>query len=202
MIAIADYGAGNMASVGKALAFLGENPVITGDPDEIKKADKVIVPGVGAFEDAMKKLNNLGLVKTLREYAALGRPIFGICLGLQLFFESSEESQENVEGLGLLPGKLVKFPEKKGFKIPHMGWNSLHIKEGSRLFAGIPDESYVYFVHSYYLQAKNEEDVAATSEYIVPFHAAVESGNIFATQFHPEKSGEVGLSILKNFLNL
>ena len=202
MIAIADYGAGNMASVGKALAFLGENPVITGDPDEIKKADKVIVPGVGAFEDAMKKLNNLGLVKTLREYAASGRPIFGICLGLQLFFESSEESQENVEGLGLLPGKLVKFPEKKGFKIPHMGWNSLHIKEGSRLFAGIPDESYVYFVHSYYLQAKNEEDVAATSEYIVPFHAAVESGNIFATQFHPEKSGEVGLSILKNFLNL
>ncbi len=202
MIAIADYGAGNMASVGKALAFLGENPVITGDPDEIKKADKVIVPGVGAFEDAMKKLNNLGLVKTLREYAASGRPIFGICLGLQLFFESSEESQENVEGLGLLPGKLVKFPEKKGFKIPHMGWNSLHIKEGSKLFAGIPDESYVYFVHSYYLQAKNEEDVAATSEYIVPFHAAVESGNIFATQFHPEKSGEVGLSILKNFLNL
>ena len=202
MIAIADYGAGNMASVGKALAFLGETPVITGDPDEIKKADKVIVPGVGAFEDAMKKLNNIGLVKTLREYAASGRPIFGICLGLQLFFESSEESQENVEGLGLLPGKLVKFPEKKGFKIPHMGWNSLHIKEGSRLFAGIPDESYVYFVHSYYLQAKNEEDVAATSEYIVPFHAAVESGNIFATQFHPEKSGEVGLSILKNFLNL
>ena len=202
MIAIADYGAGNMASVGKALAFLGENPVITGDPNEIKKADKVIVPGVGAFEDAMKKMNNLGLVKTLREYAASGRPIFGICLGLQLFFESSEESQENVEGLGLLPGKLVKFPEKKGFKIPHMGWNSLHIKEGSKLFAGIPDESYVYFVHSYYLQAKNEEDVAATSEYIVPFHAAVESGNIFATQFHPEKSGEVGLSILKNFLNL
>lgn len=202
MIAIADYGAGNMASVGKALAFLGETPVITGDPDEIKKADKVIVPGVGAFEDAMKKMNNLGLVKTLREYAASGRPIFGICLGLQLFFESSEESQENVEGLGLLPGKLVKFPEKEGFKIPHMGWNSLHIKEGSRLFAGIPDESYVYFVHSYYLQAKNEEDVAATSEYIVPFHAAVESGNIFATQFHPEKSGEVGLSILKNFLNL
>lgn len=202
MIAIADYGAGNMASVGKALAFLGENPVITGDPNEIKKADKVIVPGVGAFEDAMKKMNNLGLVKTLREYAASGRPIFGICLGLQLFFESSEESQENVEGLGLLPGKLVKFPEKEGFKIPHMGWNSLHIKEGSRLFAGIPDESYVYFVHSYYLQAKNEEDVAATSEYIVPFHAAVESGNIFATQFHPEKSGEVGLSILKNFLNL
>ncbi len=202
MIAIADYGAGNMASVGKALAFLGENPVITGDPDEIKKADKVIVPGVGAFEDAMKKMNNLGLVKTLREYAASGRPIFGICLGLQLFFESSEESQENVEGLGLLPGKLVKFPEKEGFKIPHMGWNSLHIKEGSRLFAGIPDQSYVYFVHSYYLQAKNEEDVAATSEYIVPFHAAVESGNIFATQFHPEKSGEVGLSILKNFLNL
>ena len=202
MIAIADYGAGNMASVGKALAFLGETPVITGDPDEIKKADKVIVPGVGAFEDAMKKMNNLGLVKTLREYAASGRPIFGICLGLQLFFESSEESQENVEGLGLLPGKLVKFPEKEGFKIPHMGWNSLHIKEGSRLFAGIHDESYVYFVHSYYLQAKNEEDVAATSEYIVPFHAAVESGNIFATQFHPEKSGEVGLSILKNFLNL
>ncbi|MCR4605135.1 MAG: imidazole glycerol phosphate synthase subunit HisH [Eubacterium sp.] len=202
MIAIADYGAGNMASVGKALKFLGENPVVTSDSEEIKKADKVIVPGVGAFEDAMNRMNNLGLTEVLREYAASGRPIFGICLGLQLFFEESEESKNRVEGLGLLPGKLVKFPAKEGYKIPHMGWNSLKIKEGSKLFAGIPDESYVYFVHSYFLQAKNEGDVAATSEYIVPFHAAVESGNIFATQFHPEKSGEVGLKILKNFVEL
>ena len=202
MIAIADYGAGNMASVGKALAFLGETPVITGDPDEIKKADKVIVPGVGAFEDAMKKMNNLGLVKTLREYAASGRPIFGICLGLQLFFESSEESQENVEGLGLLPGKLVKFPEKEGFKIPHMGWNSLHIKEGSRLFAGIPDESYVYFVHSFYAECEDNDNVLLSCDYGFRFAAAVYQENVYGTQFHPEKSHDFGLNLFGNFVAL
>ena len=202
MIAIVDYGAGNVASVGKALAFLGEKPVVTRDIDEIMSADKVIVPGVGAFEDAMGRMEKYNLVDVLREFAASGKPILGICLGLQIFFEKSEESEKNVDGLGLIPGKIVKFPAKEGYKIPHMGWNSIKINKNSRLLSGIPDDSYFYFVHSYYLQAEDVNDVAATSEYIVPFHAAAERGNIFATQFHPEKSGDVGLEVLKNFIRL
>jgi len=202
MIAIVDYDAGNIKSVEKALQYIGENPVVTRDVDTIMQADKVIVPGVGAFEDAMQKMNHYGLVEVLRNVAKKGTPIMGICLGLQLFFERSDESPNNVEGLGILPGQIVKFPETEGFKIPHMGWNSISINPKSRLFKGIPNESYVYFVHSYYLQAKCEEDVAATTDYIVNVHAAVERGNIFATQFHPEKSGDVGLQILKNFVSL
>ena len=202
MIAIVDYDAGNIKSVEKALQYIGENPIVTRDVDKIMQADKVIVPGVGAFEDAMEKMNRYHLTKVLQEVAKKGTPILGICLGLQLFFETSEESPNQVNGLGLLPGEIVKFPEAEGFKIPHMGWNSISINPNSRLFKGIKEDSYVYFVHSYYLQAECKEDVAATTDYIVTVHAAVERGNIFATQFHPEKSGEVGLQILKNFVSM
>ena len=202
MIAIRDYDAGNIKSVEKALEHIGADCRITRDIDKIKTADKVIVPGVGAFEDAMNKMNHYGLTEVLREIAGGGTPIMGICLGLQLFFERSEESEHDVEGLGLLPGEIVRFPEKEGYKIPHMGWNSLTINPDSRLLKGIPQDSYVYFVHSYYLKAKNREDVAATTDYIVNVHAAVEHDNIFATQFHPEKSGDIGLQILKNFVAL
>lgn len=202
MIAIVDYDAGNIKSVEKALQYIGENPIVTRDIETIMQADKVIVPGVGAFEDAMEKMNHYGLVEVLRNVAKKGTPILGICLGLQLFFDRSEESPNDVEGLGILPGSIVKFPEKEGFKIPHMGWNSISINPNSRLFKGIAENSYVYFVHSYYLKAECEEDVAATTEYIVTVHAAVERDNVFATQFHPEKSGDVGLQILKNFVSL
>lgn len=191
MIAIVDYDAGNIKSVEKALQFLGQEPVVTRDKETLLQAEKVIVPGVGAFGDAMGKMHQYGLVEVLREIAAKGTPLLGICLGLQLFFESSEETP-GVEGLGLLPGKIVRIPDKEGFKIPHMGWNSIQINPASRLLKGIEEGAYVYFVHSYYLQAENEADVAATTDYVVNIHAAAEHENIFATQFHPEKSGEIG----------
>lgn len=201
MIAIVDYDAGNIKSVEKALQFLGQEPVVTRDKETLLQAEKVIVPGVGAFGDAMGKMHQYGLVEVLREIAAKGTPLLGICLGLQLFFESSEETP-GVEGLGLLPGKIVRIPDKEGFKIPHMGWNSIQINPASRLLKGIEEGAYVYFVHSYYLQAENEADVAATTDYVVNIHAAAEHENILATQFHPEKSGEIGLRILKNFIEL
>lgn len=201
MIAIVDYDAGNIKSVEKALQFLGQESVVTRDKETLLQAEKVIVPGVGAFGDAMGKMHQYGLVEVLREIAAKGTPLLGICLGLQLFFESSEETP-GVEGLGLLPGKIVRIPDKEGFKIPHMGWNSIQINPASRLLKGIEEGAYVYFVHSYYLQAENEADVAATTDYVVNIHAAAEHENIFATQFHPEKSGEIGLQILKNFIEL
>ena len=201
MIAIVDYDAGNIKSVEKALQFLGQEPVVTRDKETLLQAEKVIVPGVGAFGDAMGKMHQYGLVEVLREIAAKGTPLLGICLGLQLFFESSEETP-GVEGLGLLPGKIVRIPDKEGFKIPHMGWNSIQINPASRLLKGIEEGAYVYFVHSYYLQAENEADVAATTDYVVNIHAAAEHENIFATRFHPEKSGEIGLRILKNFIEL
>lgn len=201
MIAIVDYDAGNIKSVEKALQFLGEEPIVTREKETLLQADKVIVPGVGAFGDAMEKMHQYGLVEVLREIAGKGTPILGICLGLQLFFESSEETP-GVEGLGLLPGKIVRIPDKEGFKIPHMGWNSIRINPASRLLKGIEEGAYVYFVHSYYLQAENEADVAAMTDYVVNIHAAAEHDNIFATQFHPEKSGEIGLQILKNFIEL
>lgn len=201
MIAIVDYDAGNIKSVEKALQFLGQEPVVTRDKETLLQAEKVIVPGVGAFGDAMGKMHQYGLVEVLREIAAKGTPLLGVCLGLQLFFESSEETP-GVEGLGLLPGKIVRIPDKEGFKIPHMGWNSIQINPASRLLRGIEEGAYVYFVHSYYLQAENEADVAATTDYVVNIHAAAEHENIFATQFHPEKSGEIGLRILKNFIEL
>ena len=201
MIAIIDYDAGNLKSVEKALQYLGEECIVTRDKEKLLKADKIILPGVGAFGDAMEKLHKFGLVDVIHKLVKENKPFLGICLGLQHMFESSEEGP-GVKGLGLLPGKIVKFPEKEGFKIPHMGWNSIDVKEGSRLFKGVSNNSYVYFVHSYYLQAENENDVAATTEYITHVHASVEHDNIFACQFHPEKSGDVGLRILKNFCEL
>ncbi len=200
MIAIIDYDAGNIKSVEKALQYLGEEAVITRDAGEILMADKVILPGVGAFGDAMEKLNRYGLVPVIHEVVEKGIPFLGICLGLQLMFESSEEAP-GVEGLGLLKGKIVRIPEGDGLKVPHMGWNSLSFPKKGRLFAGIPENSYVYFVHSYYLQAE-EDIVTATAEYGVTIHASVEKGNVFACQFHPEKSSHTGLTILKNFIEL
>lgn len=201
MTAIIDYDAGNLKSVEKALAALGEKTVVTRDREEILAADRVILPGVGAFGDAMERLRQYGLVEVIRQAAASGKPFLGICLGLQLMFERSEES-EGVEGLGIFKGEILKIPDHPGLKIPHMGWNSLSIKPGSRLFSGIPQQAYVYFVHSYYLRAADEAIVAASTEYSTHIHAAVESGNIFACQFHPEKSSGLGLQILKNFVSL
>lgn len=201
MIAIIDYDAGNLKSVEKALVSLGETPVITREKDVIQSADKVILPGVGAFGDAMEKLHQYGLVDVIRQVAKSGTPLLGICLGLQLLFESSEESP-GVEGLGICKGKILRIPAKDGLKIPHMGWNSLDIKPEARLFKGLEGNPYVYFVHSYYLKAADEGIVAATTEYTTHIHASVESGNVFACQFHPEKSSDVGLKILKNFASL
>lgn len=201
MIAIIDYDAGNIKSVEKALQYLGEEAVITRDREEILNSDKVILPGVGAFGDAMEKLHQYRLVDTIQEVVDRRIPFLGICLGLQLMFESSDEAS-GVEGLGLLPGKILRIPKKGDMKIPHMGWNDIKIKEGAKLFAGLEDHPYVYFVHSYYLQADDPSIVAATTEYGVTIHASVEKDNIFACQFHPEKSSTVGLQILKNFIAL
>lgn len=198
MIAIIDYDAGNLKSVEKALLYLGEECKCTRDVQEILQADKVILPGVGAFGDAMEKLGSFGLVDVIRRVAKENKPFLGICLGLQLMFGSSDEAP-GVKGLSLLPGKIVAFPEKDGYKIPHMGWNSLTTKQDARLFQGVEKNPYVYFVHSYYLEAEEESDIAATTEYITQVHASVEHENLFACQFHPEKSGETGLKILKNF---
>lgn len=201
MIAIIDYDAGNLKSVEKALQYLGEECKCTRDAQEILKADKVILPGVGAFGDAMERLENFGLVDVIQRVVKESKPFLGICLGLQLMFESSDEAP-GVQGLSLLPGKIVAFPEKEGYKIPHMGWNSLVVKQGARLFQGVEENPYVYFVHSFYLEAEEKSDVMATTEYITQVHASVEHGNLFACQFHPEKSGETGLKMLKNFCAL
>lgn len=198
MTAIIDYDAGNLRSVEKALQALGEETVITRDRDEILSADRVILPGVGAFGDAMEKLHQYGLVEVIRQVVKNGTPFLGICLGLQLLFEESEESQ-GVLGLGILKGKIRRIPDTPGLKIPHMGWNSLILRPGTRLFSGLGEEPYVYFVHSYYLEAADPEIVAASADYGVVIHAAVESGNVFACQFHPEKSSKWGLKILENF---
>lgn len=201
MITIIDYDAGNLKSVQKALDHLGEASVITRDRDEILAADKVVLPGVGAFGDAMEKLHRFELVNTIYDVIDKKTPFLGICLGLQLMFERSDEC-DGVSGLGLLPGEIVKIPANGDLKIPHMGWNSLDIRPGTRLLDGIDSQAYVYFVHSYYLKAARAEDVAARTFYGVDIHAAVERGNIFACQFHPEKSSDVGLKILKNFASL
>ena len=201
MIAIIDYDAGNIKSVEKALLKLGQEVKITADAEEILAADKVILPGVGAFGDAMENLKKRGLDAVIHQVAEKGTPFLGICLGQQLLFESSDEAP-GVEGLGLLKGQIRKIPAAEGLKIPHMGWNSLHLEHNGRLFEGVKEQSYVYFVHSYYLQAQEEEIVKASTEYGTHIHASVEKGNVFACQFHPEKSSEVGLKILENFVNL
>lgn len=200
-IAIIDYDAGNLRSVEKALQFLGHETSVTRDRDKILSADKVILPGVGSFGDAMDKLKSYNLINTINDVAEKNIPFFGICLGLQLLFETSEES-EGVAGLGILKGDIVRIPDRNDLKIPHIGWNSLHIMNNGRLFSGIDENSYVYFVHSYYLRAKDENIVTAVTEYSACIHASVEKNNIFACQFHPEKSGAVGLKILENFVSV
>lgn len=201
MVAIIDYDAGNIRSVEKAVQSLKQEVICTRDPEQILKADHVILPGVGSFGDAMEKLRNYGLVDVIRKVVESGRPFLGICLGLQLLFTESEESP-GVRGLGLLPGKIRKIPEGEGRKVPQIGWNDIALNPESRLFKGIPDHCYVYFVHSYYLDAENKDQVAATTEYGVTIDAAVEAGNLMACQFHPEKSSGVGLRILQNFLDM
>ena len=201
MTGIIDYDAGNLRSVEKALAALGEETVVSRDRDILLGADRVILPGVGALGDAMERLHQYGLVDAIHQIVEKGTPFFGICLGLQLLFEGSEECV-GVEGLGILPGKILRLPDDKGLKIPHMGWNSLQITPGAKLFAGIEEGAYVYFVHSYYLKAADETIVAASTEYAAHIHASVERGNVFACQFHPEKSSAVGMQILRNFIRL
>ena len=201
MIALIDYDAGNTKSVEKALHFLGQEAVLTRDREELLAAEKVILPGVGNFGEAMANLERFGLVPVIRQIVERKTPFLGICLGLQLLFEESEEAP-GVPGLGILKGQILKIPEAEGLKIPHMGWNSLHLKNQGRLFRNIPEESYVYFVHSYYLKAVEREIVKASASYGVEIDASVEKDNVFACQFHPEKSSEVGLGILKNFVSL
>lgn len=201
MIAILDYDAGNIKSVEKALGYLGKEAKITRNREEILSSTHVILPGVGSFGDAMNKLRTYGLDKVIYEVVEKGIPFLGICLGLQLLYESSDESP-GVKGLGLLKGTINRIPDCPGLKIPHMGWNSLNVKPGAALFQGITENPYVYFVHSYYLKADNEEEVAATTEYSTLIHASVEKDNIYACQFHPEKSSAVGLQILKNFIEV
>ena len=201
MIAIIDYDAGNIKSVEKAVQYLGRDCVTTRDRETILAADHVILPGVGAFGDAMGKLAEYGLIDIIGKVCESGIPFLGICLGLQLLFEDSEESP-GVKGLGIFKGSIRKLPSDAGLKVPDIGWNSLRLQGDGRLFRGISDESFVYFVHSYYLDAADKGIVKATIDYGVEVDASVESGNIFACQFHPEKSSETGLSILENFLNV
>lgn len=201
MIAIIDYDAGNIKSVEKALLLLDQEVVITGGREEILKADKVILPGVGAFGDAMANLRKTGLDQVIREVTGRGTPFLGICLGLQLLFERSGEAP-GVGGLGILKGEILRIPDSEGLKIPHMGWNSLHLENDGRLFRGISEGAYVYFVHSYYLKAADESIVKASTEYSTHIHASVEKDNVFACQFHPEKSSDVGIQILRNFVEL
>ena len=201
MIGIIDYDAGNIRSVEKALSYLGEKTVVSRDPDILKSVDKVILPGVGSFGQAMENLHRYELVPVIRDMIEDGKPFLGICLGLQLLFESSEESP-GAEGLGILKGKILKIPSSPGLKIPHMGLNSLQLQNNGRLFRNIPQDTYVYFVHSYYLQAQEPEIVKAVTGYGTEIHASVEKDNVFACQFHPEKSGKYGLEILKNFAEL
>lgn len=201
MIAIIDYDAGNIKSVEKALISLGQEVCVTRDADEILQADKVILPGVGAFGDAMEKLHRYGLVDVIRKVVEKKTPFLGICLGLQLLFERSDEAS-GVEGLGILKGEVLKIPAAEGLKIPHMGWNSLQLKHNGKLFQNLGEETYVYFVHSYYLKAEDPSIVKATTEYGVSIDASVEQENVFACQFHLEKSSDAGLQILKNFIEL
>lgn len=201
MIAIIDYDAGNIKSVEKAVSYLGKEAVVTRDRNEILSADHVILPGVGSFGDAMQKLQDYELIEVIKDVVNNGTPFLGICLGLQLLFDESEETP-GVKGLGILPGKIVKIPDTYGLKVPQIGWNSLRYPSEGRLFQNVAEGSYVYFVHSYYLQADDKEIVKAVAEYGVNVEASVEKDNVFACQFHPEKSSDVGLQILSNFLNI
>ena len=201
MIAILDYDAGNIKSVEKAFKILGEETILTRDFSVIERADRLVLPGVGSFADAMGHLKKYELDKAIKDFVQSGKPFIGICLGLQLLFESSDESV-GVEGLHILDGVVKRIPDAPGLKVPHIGWNSLDFPNKGRLFEGIEEGAFVYFVHSYYLEAADPSIVKATTEYGCHIHASVEKDNIFACQFHPEKSSTVGLQILKNFANL
>ena len=200
MVAIIDYGAGNLQSVKKALDFIGAESKITDNKDEINAASHIILPGVGSFADAMSCIRERGLEETIKKSADGSKHFLGICLGLQLLFESSEESP-GVKGLGVFKGDIVTIPKDNGLKVPHIGWNSVKLNQTNGIFEGIKDESYFYFVHSYYLKNADEDIVAGTTEYGVSIQCAVQNGRVCATQFHPEKSSEVGLALLKNFVN-
>ena len=201
MIALIDYEAGNIKSVENALKFLGHETCLTRDRDLIWKADKVILPGVGAFGDAMDRIRAYDLEDVIHSVTDRGTPFLGICLGLQLLFEESEESP-GARGLGILPGKIIRIPEGEGRKVPQIGWNDLTYPKKGRLFEDVPEGSYVYFVHSYYLHAQERDIVRAQTEYGVTIDASVEKDNVFACQFHPEKSERVGMQILRNFVKL
>ena len=202
MVAIIDYGAGNLHSVKNALDFIGAESIITNDRETILSADHVILPGVGSFGDAMDTMTKRGIKDTIIEYTKSGKPFLGICLGLQLLFPESEETP-GVKGLDIFKGTITKIPnQNRTLKIPHMGWNNISIKQKDGIFKDIEGEPYVYFVHSFYLKAQDKDIVAATTQYGVEIDAAVQKGNIIATQFHPEKSGEVGLKMLKNFVEM
>jgi glutamine amidotransferase len=202
MIAIVDTGSGNLRSVAKALAHAGGAPTITSDPDLVRRADRVVVPGQGAFGAFVRGMHERGLEAALREVIASGKPFLGICLGLQVLFDESEE-QGPVAGLGVLPGRVLRFrPASPACKVPHMGWNQVHRAGGAAepLLAGIPDGAWFYFVHSYYAAPARPADVALTCEYEISFAAAVRRDNVFACQFHPEKSQAAGLRLLANFV--
>jgi len=201
MIAIIDYDAGNLRSVQKALEFLGYEAAITSNESEILAADRVILPGVGAFGEAMEQLKSRGLVETIQKVVQSKKPFLGICLGLQLLFEESEESPD-VKGLGILPGSIVKISSDYGLKIPHIGWNQLNIRNHTGLLKGIGEQPFVYFVHSYYMEPSDSSLIAATTDYGAELPVVVEKDNVMAAQFHPEKSGNVGLQILKNFVEM
>ena len=201
MVSIIDYDAGNIRSVEKAVSHLGHECTITSDPGVILASDHVILPGVGAFSDAMSHLSERGLCDVVRDVTAKGIPFLGICLGLQLLFDDSEESP-GCKGLSILPGSIRRIPSDGGLKVPQIGWNDLKLPRKSRLFEGLDEGTFVYFVHSYYLEAANKSDVSSVADYGVQIHSSVEHDNIFATQFHPEKSGDAGLRILSNFLRI
>lgn len=200
MVAIIDYGAGNLQSVKKALDFIGAKSIITADENEINAASHIILPGVGSFGDAMHSIREKSLEDVIKKSADGSKHFLGICLGLQLLFESSEESP-GVDGLGIFKGKIVTIPKDNGLKVPHIGWNSVSLKQTDGIFENLRDNSYFYFVHSYYLKDADEKVVAGTTEYGVPIQCAVQQGRVSATQFHPEKSSEAGLTILRNFVN-
>lgn len=201
MIAIIDYGMGNLRSVQKAFETVGHPAEIVTDPDRVRSADRVILPGVGAFEDAAAELRKTGLGQAFRDAVAAGKPCLGVCLGLQLLFEVSEEDGLH-EGLGLLPGRVVRFRPAEGLKVPHMGWNTLREVRPSRLLEGIPPDPSVYFVHSYYAVAADPADVVAVADHGGEFAAVVGRGNLMACQFHPEKSQSIGLAMYANFASI
>jgi glutamine amidotransferase len=197
MICIIDYGAGNLKSVSNALDYIGAENIISADRDRILAADKIILPGVGAFGDAMASLKKCGLVNTVYDAVESGKPFMGICLGMQMLFEDSQESP-GVPGLGIFKGHILRFPSDMGLKVPQIGWNDLKCLQPDSVY-GCADGKFVYSVHSYYLKADDPAVVAATANYGMEFHAAVAKGNVCASQFHPEKSGQAGLEILRNW---